>query len=178
MSGRSKRYIKSRKQGWDKTLRVTKIPEEYNKQRLRQVPADILELEAGDNVKIHSLAFDAVDEEGLRYKVATVSFDIRPALLPETSKDWGFELPNGDNNEPDDEREGQRIYIDEHFRVFTPLSAAEARETHTLEYEHHELREHYYSCFQLHCNTWLGRPCFRLVSRSQKLPHVAEGFFA
>ena len=140
MSGRLKTYTESYKQVWDKTLRVKKIPEGYDKQRLRQVIADILELEAGNDVKIHSLAFDAVDEEEPQYKVATVSFTIRPALLPETSKDWDFELPNGDNDKPDDEREGQRIYIDEHFLGFTPLSPAEVQEIHTIEYEHHELR--------------------------------------
>ena len=51
-----------------------------------------------------------------------------------------FELPNGDNDKPDDEREGQRIYIDEHFLGFTPLSPAEVQETQTIEYEHHEIR--------------------------------------
>ena len=88
MSGRLETYTESYKQVWDKTLRVKKIPEGYDKQRLRQVIADILELEAGNDVRIHSLAFDAVDEEEPQYKVATVSFTIRPALLPETSKDW------------------------------------------------------------------------------------------
>lgn len=97
--------------------------------------ADILKLEVGNDVKIHSLAFDAVDENGSQYKAATVSFNIRPALLPETLKEWAFEIPNGDN----DEREGQRIYFDEHFDVFTPLSPAEVQEKHTVEYEHHKL---------------------------------------
>ena len=133
-----------RSRNWDKTLRVTNIPKEYDKERLRQVIADILELEVGNNVKIHSLAFDAVDEKDLQYKVATVSLNLRPALLPETSKDWAFELPNGDNDGCGGGREGQRMYIDEHFHGFTPLSPAEGRETHTIEYERHELGKCYY----------------------------------
>ena len=139
MSGRSTAYIKSHKQVWDKTLRVTKIPEDYDKQQLRQVIVDMLELEVGNDVKIHSLAFDAVDEKELQYKVATVSFNIRPARLPEISKEWAFDLSNSGNDERDDEREGQRIHIDEHFRGFTPLSPAEVQGTHTTEYEHHKL---------------------------------------
>ncbi len=142
MSGRSKGYIKFHKQVWDKTLRVTKIPKGYDKQRLRQVIANKLDLQVGNEVKIHSLAFDAVDEQELQYKVATISLNFRPALLPETLKaktlkDWDIDLPNDDN----DEHGCQQIHIDEHFNVFTPLSPAEVQATHTIEYGHHELQE-------------------------------------
>lgn len=121
---------------------MTKIPKGYDKQRLRQVIANKLDLEVGNEVKIHSLAFDAVDEQELQYKVATISLNFRPALLPETSKaetlkDWDIDLPNGDN----DEHGCQQIHIDEHFNVFTPLSPAEVQVTHTIEYGHHELQE-------------------------------------
>ncbi len=142
MSERSKRYIKFHKQVWDKTLRVTKIPKEYDKQRLRQVIANKLDLQVGNEVKIHSLTFDAVDEQELQYKVATISLNFRPALLPETLKaktlkDWDIDLSNDDN----DEHGCQQIHIDEHFNVFTPLSPAEVQATHTIEYGHHELQE-------------------------------------
>ncbi len=142
MSGRSEAYIKSYKQVWDKTLRVTKIPKGYDKQRLRHVIANKLDLQVGNEVKIHSLAFDAVDEQELQYKVATISLNFRPALLPETLKaktlkDWDIDLPNDDN----DEHGCQQIHIDEHFNVFTPLSPAEAQVTHTIEYGHRELQE-------------------------------------
>ena len=142
MSGRSKAYIKSHKQVWDKTLRVTKIPKGYDKQRLRLVIANKLDLEVGNEVKIHSLAFDAIDEQELQYKVATTSLNFRPALLLETLKgkilkDWDIDLPNDDN----DEHGCQQIHIDEHFNVFTPLSPAEVQVTHTIEYGHHELQE-------------------------------------
>ena len=142
MSGRSKAYIKFHKQVWDKTLRVTKIPKGYDKQRLRLVIANKLDLEVGNEVKIHSLAFDAIDEQELQYKAATISLNFRPALLHETLKgkilkDWDIDLPNDDN----DEHGCQQIHIDEHFNVFTPLSPAEVQVTHTIEYGHHELQE-------------------------------------
>ena len=100
--------------------------------------ADVLELEVENDIRVHSLAFDAVDEKKVQHKVATLSFHFRPALLSESSKDWDFGLPNDNKDDCNGEPQGHRIHIDEHFDVFTPLSPAEVPERHTIEYEYHE----------------------------------------
>ncbi len=142
MLERSETYIKFYKQVWNKTLRVTKIFKEYDKQRLWQMIANKLDLQVENEIKIHSLTFDAVNEQKLQYKVATISLKFRSALLFETLKvktlkDWKIDLSNDDNNE----HECQQIHIDEHFNVFTSLSSTEAQMTHTIKYEHYELQE-------------------------------------
>ena len=130
MSTRSKAHRGSSAPLWDKTtFRVTKIPEELDKKSLSEVIVPILELDGIDEIKIHSLSFDAVNEEEFNYKIATVSFRVRPILLSPDLNEWEFELPD----------DNCRIYFDTHFSGFTPLSPCEGKERQNLEYKRHRV---------------------------------------
>ena len=66
---------------WDRTTyRITKVDEGCDLPRLSQVIKSLFQAEDKD-FKIHSLAFDASDEKDPRWKVATISFCVRPTLL-------------------------------------------------------------------------------------------------
>ena len=98
---------------WDRTtFRVRNVPAQFDGARLQQVLANIVDLEEVGDVKVHSLSHDAPDGDQQR-KAATVSFRVRPAALAEPSNDWIFRLPDLD---------GRSLFIDTHFKGFTPLS--------------------------------------------------------
>ena len=74
--------------------------------------------------RIHSLAYDASHESKPRYKTATISFRTRPPQLDlarSESEGWSFDL----KREPADNYGFDRIYFDNHFEGFTPLSPGE-----------------------------------------------------
>ncbi|MCJ1313277.1 hypothetical protein MMC25_006954, partial [Agyrium rufum] len=106
---------------WDKTTyRITKVPETFDLSRLTQAIRSLFELNV-DGFQIHSLASDASDDTEPRWKVATISFRVRPAPLHSllcTADGWGFDLPSSP-------AERDRMYFDTHFNGFTPLSPAE-----------------------------------------------------
>jgi hypothetical protein len=127
---------------WDETTyRVTSIPDTFNKTDFSKVVKDLFEL-AGDDLKVHSFAYDATRETEARSKVATISFRSRPALLQSSENDsneWCFSIASSST----DPNQYSRIYIDKHFNLFTPLSPAEREKAFTIEfylYSTHENR--------------------------------------
>ncbi|MCJ1334586.1 hypothetical protein MMC10_011298 [Thelotrema lepadinum] len=120
------------KVGWDKvTYRITRIPEEFDLPRLSQAIKSLFELEDA-MFKLHSLAIDATDETEPRTKVATISFRTIPARLQSSlhhADEWDFDIPLS----PTDPTNCSRIYLDTHFKGFTPLSPAERDGEYTIE---------------------------------------------
>lgn len=91
---------------------------------------NLFELDAND-FKVHSLAFDATYENEPRFKVATVSFRVRPTALCSTSPTmdaWDFDLPST----PKDSIQPNSVRFDTHFKGFTPLSPAD-RDEYSIE---------------------------------------------
>jgi hypothetical protein len=88
----------SAKVDWDETTyRITRIPKEFDLTHLLQLLNNLFEWE-GNEIRIHSLAYDATDEKEPLSKVATVSFRTRPTHLQSTSKnkdEWSFDIALG-----------------------------------------------------------------------------------
>ena len=83
-------------------------------------------------LEIHSLAYDASDVSEPCYKTATMSFRTRPPQLDPAcaeSGGWFFDL----GREDADRYGSDRIYFDNHFEGFTPLSPAENSDEQTIE---------------------------------------------
>lgn len=82
--------------------------------------------------KIHSLAYDASYKSKPPYKTATISFRTRPPqldLAPAELGGWSFDL----EGEAAERYCSDRIYFDNHFEGFTPLSPAEKTDEQTIE---------------------------------------------
>ena len=83
-------------------------------------------------LEIHSLAYDASDGSEPCYKTATISFRTRPPQLDPVyaeSGGWFFDL----GREVAERYGSDRIYFDNHFEGFTPLSPAENSCEQTIE---------------------------------------------
>ena len=117
---------------WDKiAYRVSRIPSDFRKELLVSVVGYLFDIEASD-LEIHSLAYDASDESEPRYKTATMTFRSRlPQLDPACAESgyWSFNLERVGTEEYDSDR----IYFDNHFEGFTPLSSAEKSDEQTIE---------------------------------------------
>lgn len=82
--------------------------------------------------EIHSLAYDASYESEPCYKTATMSFRTRPSQLDLAYAElgcWSFNL----EREAAEKYDSDRIYFDNHFEGFTPLSPAEKSDEQTIE---------------------------------------------
>ena len=107
-----------------RTYRITNIPETFNEQKLGERLVTIFKLNDVSEVKIHSLAADIPIGEGA-HSAATISFRKCPqSLSPERSDDWA------DLDEIDD---GVKVFIDDKFDGFTPLSPTENNKKQTIE---------------------------------------------
>ena len=138
MSARPKDTQVATRAQWDKKpFRITRIPGDYDQDRLSQVVMDLLKLKISD-FKIHSLATDVSYEGDPEWKVATISFRIRPPFLEESLVEggkWSFTLQSSPTYQSSPGEESSRIYFDLHFKGFTPLSPMQDDGKHMIEYE-------------------------------------------
>ena len=91
----------------------------------------LFDIEAAQ-LEIHSLAYDASDESEPCYKTATMSFRTRPPQLDPACAEsgrWFFDL----GREVAERYGSDRIYFDNHFEGFTPLSPVENSDEQTVE---------------------------------------------
>ena len=120
-----------------KIFRITKIPEEFDQGRLSQMVVDVLGLRTPD-FKVHSFASDVSYEGEPEWRVATISFRVRPHLLEESllkGGKWSFALQSSPTDHSAPTNEAERIYFDLHFKGFTPLSPVQDDEKHEMEYD-------------------------------------------
>ena len=111
-------------QGDKTTFRITRIPEEYDQERLSQAIEHLFSLGRSD-FRVHSLASDASYEEDPQRRIATISFRTRPELLEESSAkagEWQFDVQSSQTDHSAPLHEPTYIYFDLHFHGFTPLS--------------------------------------------------------
>ena len=115
---------------WDKTFRVTRIPKEFDSQRLSSAVEEFFKVKNISGFKIHSLASDAYDETEDPCAASTISFRTRPTQLQPTATEWEVDLPCTKIGQP----RHVRVLFDTHFDGFTPLSSIENDHTHMIEY--------------------------------------------
>jgi hypothetical protein len=114
------------------TYRVRNIPDNYDKDSLCDALCASLQLEQRTGVKIHSLATDISRP---RRRIATVSFHSEPLRLSSHSPSEGHEEPTEwklDLFHPA-LTHTDSVWVDTHFKSFTPLSPFEKDEEHVIE---------------------------------------------
>ena len=111
--------------------RISPIPKNVAKVLLVWVVRHVFSIESAQ-FEIHSLADDALYESESYCKTATMSFRTRPPQLDPAcaeSGGWSFKL----GREVAERYGSDRIYFDNRFDVFTPLSSAENSDKQTIE---------------------------------------------
>lgn len=111
------------------TYRVRNIPDNYDQDSLCDALCASLQLEQRTSVKVHSLATDT-SRPGRR--IATVSFHSEPLKFSSHSpfeghEEWKLDLFHPTLTHTDS------VWVDTHFKSFTPLSPFDKDEEHVIE---------------------------------------------